>query len=88
VVWFALAATAMAVRRFARTPQWSTRHIAALAAGAFTARAAIGFVSPVVPGVDPQAKLVQAAFFALVAVGIAVAVLRDRASTGRQLPTS
>jgi hypothetical protein len=88
-VWLALIATAVAVRRLARTPEWGTRHIAALGAGAFAARAAIGFLSPVVPGVDPQAKLAQAALFAAVAVGIVVAVLHGRSpayDAGRDRP--
>ncbi|TQS29225.1 hypothetical protein [Microbispora sp. KK1-11] len=73
-----IALCAAAVGRLARSPEWSGRHVAALAAGALTARAAVGFLAVPLGEVAPVAKYAHNVAFLAGAVLLGVLATRRR----------
>ncbi|MEV4459067.1 hypothetical protein [Microbispora sp. NPDC049633] len=63
--------------RLARSPGWTVRHTAALAAGALTARAAVGFFAAPLGEVAPVAKYAHNVAFLTGAVLLGVLASRD-----------
>jgi hypothetical protein len=70
VGWSAVAAGVALLARYARSPRWGPRHVAALAYGALLARTTTGFLSPPPKGVDEVAKLAQSSFFLVLLLGL------------------
>ncbi|MEU6432101.1 hypothetical protein ABZ860_39880, partial [Microbispora sp. NPDC046973] len=70
--------------RPARSPAWSGRHVAALAAGALTARAAVGFFAVPLGEVAPVAKYAHNVAFLAGAVLLGVLGTRRRVTAGTQ----
>ena len=77
------AAAIAAVAHVARSPVWSARHSAALAAGALLAWTVVGFLAPDLPDVVPLHRYLHNAAFALVAGAVAAAVLRSPSSASQ-----
>ncbi|MEU6411642.1 hypothetical protein [Microbispora sp. NPDC046933] len=73
-----IALCAAAAARLARSPEWSVRHAAALAAGALTARAAVGFFAVPLGEVAPVAKYAHNIAFLAGAVLLGVLASRRR----------
>jgi phosphatidylserine synthase len=73
------------VRRWARSREWSWRHIAALAYGGVLARSLVAFLAPVPVGVEPSAKYAQNVVLLVLVVALGVAL--RRASTTVDAPS-
>ncbi|GLW25920.1 hypothetical protein Mame01_59620 [Microbispora amethystogenes] len=73
-----LALTAAAAGRLARSPAWTCRHVAALAAGAMTARTVVGFFVVPLGNVAPVAKYAHNVAFLTGAVLLGVLATRRR----------
>ncbi|MBE3012896.1 hypothetical protein IL992_27470 [Microbispora sp. NEAU-D428] len=73
-----IALCAAAAVRLARSPEWSVRHAAALAAGALTARAAVGFFAVPLGEVAPVAKYAHNVAFLAGAMLLGVLTTRRR----------
>lgn len=83
MAWALLAAGMAAIVYVARSPAWSARHSAALAAGALLAWTVVGFLAPDLPDVEPLHRYLHNAAFALAAGAVAVAVLRSPSSASQ-----
>jgi hypothetical protein len=85
VVWVLAAGTVVSVARLSVSGHWRDGQPAALAAGALLAWVVIGFLAPAVPGVDPTNRLVHNLVFGVLAVLLAIVVVRRdqrRCATG------
>jgi hypothetical protein len=80
IAWALLTAGVAIIVYVARSPAWSARHSAALAAGALMAWTLVGFLAPNLPDVEPLHRYVHNAAFAIAACAVAVAVLRSPTS--------
>jgi hypothetical protein len=81
MVWVAATAAGVLLVRCSRSPDWTSRHVAAFAFGGILERTLIGFLAPTPPGADSAGKLVQNAVVLLLVVGLGVLldrVLRSR----------
>ncbi|KAA9378430.1 hypothetical protein F5972_16390 [Microbispora cellulosiformans] len=77
-----LTLTAAVAGRLARSPEWTGRHVAALAAGALTARTVVGFFVVPLGDVAPVAKYAHNVAFLTGAVLLGVLAMRRRGTTG------
>ncbi|MET0997487.1 MAG: hypothetical protein ABWX73_02120 [Marmoricola sp.] len=77
LVWGALVVAVVLLLRWARSPEWTGRHVAAFAFGGILERTLIGFLVPTPPGGDATGKLVQNVVVLLLVLGLG-ALLRVR----------
>lgn len=87
LVWGAALAAVALLRRCARAPGWTERHLVAVAFGAILERTLIGFLVPTPPGGDPGGKLVQNVLVLLLVLGLG-ALLRVRTRRRRGVTTT
>ncbi len=70
LVWGAPVVAGVFLVRWARSPEWTQRHLVAFVFGVILERAFIGFLVPTPPGADAAGKLVQNVVVLLLVLGL------------------